>query len=257
MTNEGMKMKIGILDSGVGGLTVLKECLKQLPNHEYLYFADSKNAPYGTKPKEEVHDLTENAVRFLLAEGAEILVIACNTATSVAIERLREAYDVPIIGMEPAVKPALKKASGKRVLVTATELTLKEEKFQTLINALDAGKVIDLCPLSELVTFAEEGEFSEAVVIPYLEERFHQFNLSLYGGIVLGCTHFPLFKSAFETILPEGVTMIDGSQGTVNRISQFITSESDGPDFRLFRSGEPLEEGPLFDLVRLILELEE
>jgi len=248
-------MKIGILDSGVGGLTVLRECLKQIPNHEYLYFADSKNAPYGIKTNEEVHQLTESAVQFLMAEGAEIVVIACNTATSASAKRLRETYNVPIIGMEPAVKPALEQASGKRVLVTATELTLKEGKFQELTKALDAGDVIDLCPLSELVRFAEAGQFSDAVVLPYLKESFREFDLNLYRSVVLGCTHFPLFKSAFEKILPDGVAIIDGSQGTVNRISEFITAESEAPDLRLFLSGEPLKEGVLFDLIGSILGL--
>jgi len=249
-------MKIGILDSGIGGLTVLRECLKQIPNHEYLYFADSKNAPYGIKSRAEVYELTENAVRYLLAEGAEIIVIACNTATSAAAQQLREKYDVPMIGMEPAVKPALKQAAGKRVLVTATELTLKEGKFLNLTRELDERSVIDLCPLGRLVRFAEAGEFSDEKVLPYLEERFQEFDLSLYRSVVLGCTHFPLFRSAFEKILPSDVTLIDSSGGTVNRMKDFITVTSENPSVRLFLSGVPLEEGERFDLMWSILKSE-
>lgn len=247
-------MRIGILDSGIGGLTILRECLKQIPNHEYLYFADSKNAPYGVKSREEVCELTKQAAAFLAEQGAEIVVIACNTATSAAAKQLREIYDVPIIGMEPAVKPALEQAAGKRVLVTATELTLKEGKFQNLTSVLGAGDVIDLCPLGELVTFAEAGEFSDEKIIPYLEQQLRSFNLNAYSSAVLGCTHFPLFKTAFEKVLPQGVNVIDGSTGTVKRIREFITTESAKPSVRLFRSGKHLEAGEFFDLFWSILK---
>ena len=120
-------MRIGFFDSGIGGLTVLSEALKRLPNHEYLYYADTQHAPYGPKPKEEVREYVFHAIDFLVDEGAEIIVIACNTATSIAVAELREKYSIPIIGMEPAVKPAIEHVanSSKRVLVTATPLTCK------------------------------------------------------------------------------------------------------------------------------------
>ena len=247
-------MKIGILDSGIGGLTVLKECLKQIPNHNYLYFADSKNAPYGTRPKNQVLELTKKSVSFLIAKGAEIIVIACNTATSVAAAELREIYNIPIIGMEPAVKPALEQASSKRVLVTATELTLKSDKFLELVQTLDAQKVVDLCPLPQLVEFAETGEFSIEKVLPYLRDAFSTFDLDLYGSLVLGCTHFPLYRSAFERILSKKVLIFDGSYGTVKRIREFVSSESSPPSIQLFLSGTPLVEGQLFDRIQLILK---
>jgi len=161
-------MKIGILDSGIGGLTVLKECLKLIPNHEYLYFADSKNAPYGTKSKNQVLEL---------------------------------------------------------------------------IQKLDAQEMVDLCPLAQLVEFAEIGEFSDEKVLPYLKKSFNAFNLNLYGSIVLGCTHFPLFKSAFEKTFPKGISIIDGSSGTVKRIQEFLTTENESPSIQLFLSGQPLEQG--------------
>ena len=112
-------MKIGFFDSGIGGLTVLSEALKRLPNHEYLYYADTDHAPYGPKPKEEVREYVFKAIEFLVNEGAQIIVIACNTATSIAVSELRQKYSIPIIGMEPAVKPAIESVenSTKRVLV--------------------------------------------------------------------------------------------------------------------------------------------
>ena len=246
-------MKIGIMDSGIGGLTVLKECLLRLPAHEYLYYADSKNAPYGTKSKEVVYQLTKSAVDFLIKKGAEMIVIACNTATSAAVRRLREGYPIPIIGMEPAIKPALLAAKGQRVLVTATKLTLESDKFKKLVMELDPQGQIDCCPLTELVHFAEMGDFSDEIVVPYLEEKFTQFRLCEYGSIVMGCTHFPLFKAHFEKILPTRIQIIDVSNGTVNRMSEFVTTTSKMPSINLFLSGQSLEQGEMFERIQSII----
>ena len=129
-------MKIGFFDSGIGGITVLNEAIKQLPNEDYIYFADTDNTPYGVKPKDEVKKYILAAIDFIYAKGVDAIVIACNTATSIAIEDLREKYNIPILGMEPAVKPAIEKnhSTNKRVLVTATPLTLKEEKLKNLMT---------------------------------------------------------------------------------------------------------------------------
>jgi len=247
-------MKIGIMDSGIGGLTVLKECLLRLPAHEYLYYADSKNAPYGTKSKEDVFQLTRSAVAFLVKRGADVIIIACNTATSAAVRRLREEYEIPIIGMEPAIKPALLVTKDQRILATATKLTLESEKFKALVTTLDKQNQIDCCPLTELVNFAEMGIFCDGTVVPYLEEKLDKFDLAQYGSIVLGCTHFPLFKSHFEKILPAHIKIIDGSSGTVNRVNEFLTMTSETPSVKLFLSGKILEQGEMFDRIQSILK---
>ena len=249
-------MKIGIMDSGIGGLTVLKECLCLLPAHEYLYYADSNNAPYGTKSMEEVYKLTEAAVDYLVEKEADIIVIACNTATSAAVAQLREKYDIPIIGMEPAIKPALKLANNKRVLVAATELTLHQPKFRNLIDVLDVNAQVDYIPLTELVAFAEAGDFSRNTIIPFLKEKLANFNLELYGSVVLGCTHFPLFREFFEAVFPVGTVIVDGAVGTVNRVKEFVTFDSERPGVEYFLSGEPLVEGKLFDRMRGIIEMD-
>lgn len=217
-------MKIGFFDSGIGGLTVLSEAIKRLPNHEYLYYADTLHAPYGPKPKEEVRGYVFEAIEFLVQQGAQIIVIACNTATSIAIEELRTKYSIPIIGMEPAVKPAihLKDEMKKRVLVTATPLTLKEEKLHRLIQQLDAEHITDLLPLPGLVRFAEAFDFSDTTVIPYLREQLAFFNVKEYKAVVLGCTHFPFFSKQFKQLFPEGITLIDGSVGTVTHLEKMI-----------------------------------
>ena len=248
-----LEMKIGIMDSGIGGLTVLKECLMRLSAHEYLYYADSKHAPYGTKSKEDVYQLTRSAVDYLVKEGAEMIVIACNTATSAAAKQLRAVYDIPIIGMEPAIKPALAIAGDQRVLVTATGLTLASDKFKALVAELDPESKIDCCPLTELVNFAERGNFSEETIMPYLEKKFAEIDLTDYGSIVLGCTHFPLFKRHFEKILPANIHIVDGSSGTVSRVNEFVTTPSAQPSVKFFLSGHCLEQGEMFERIQWIL----
>ena len=216
-------MNIGFFDSGIGGLSVLREALMLLPYENYIYFADSDNAPYGTKTKEEVKRLTFDAVKFLNERKIKALVIACNTATSAAVRDLRKAYGFPVIGMEPAVKPAVEKKNngGKRVLVMATPLTLKEEKFQNLITRFDAEHIVDMLPAPKLVEFAEKHIFHGPEVTDYIKEIMPE-NIDQYGTLVLGCTHFPLFKQALEENMPKSINIIDGNKGTVNHLMDVL-----------------------------------
>ena len=247
-------MKIGIMDSGIGGLTVLKECLAQVPNHEYIYYADSLNAPYGSKPPAVVYELTAQVVAKLVELGAEIIVLACNTATAASITRLRSVYDLPIIGMVPAIKPALANANGKRVLVTATELTLQHPYTQQLIDELGGNELIDCKPLTGLVGFAEMGDFERTTVLPYLQEQLAEINPADYSSIVLGCTHFPLFTTYFAELFPESVRFFDGAVGTTKRIKEFATCESQVPSVTFYLSGTLLETGAQYDLIQKILK---
>ncbi|MBS4537258.1 glutamate racemase [Clostridium sp. D2Q-11] len=218
-------MKIGIFDSGVGGITVLKEALKQLPNEEYIYYADTENVPYGTKPKEEVKGYIFNVVKFLADKDIDALVIACNTATSIAVKELRKKYSFPIIGMEPAVKPAIEKSEDKKVLVTATTLTLKEQKFQDLVTKLHSEDIVDPLPLPKLVEYAENFIFDEEIIIPYLQRELSSYNLDEYGTIVLGCTHFPFYKDYFKKIVPNHIEIIDGNEGTIKHLKNTLNLE--------------------------------
>lgn len=236
------KQPIGFFDSGIGGLTVLHEALKMLPNEHYIYFSDGDNAPYGLRPKEEVRDLTLDAVAFLAKQGIKALVVACNTATSVAIEDVRRSYDFPVIGMEPAVKPAVMSGNRKRVLVFATELTLKEEKFKNLVARVDTEQVVDYLPLQELVMFAERFDFDEYKIIPYLKAKLDGLDLSRYGAVVLGCTHFLFFKKYMEKVLPPEIQIIDGNLGTVKNLKNKLGEHlNDGPgNVTYFLSKKPM-----------------
>jgi len=234
---------IGFFDSGIGGLTVLQEALKILPEEQYLYFADTEHAPYGIQPKEKVRELVFEAVGFMAKWPLKALVVACNTATSVVIEDLRTTYTFPIIGMEPAVKPAVSLARPKRVLVFATELTLREEKLKNLVARVDAEELVDYLPLQELVMFAENFEFDEARIKPYLQTKFARTDFSRYGAVVLGCTHFLFFKNTLRKVLPPHIQIVDGNAGTVNNLKHNMEGHfAAGPgSVSYFISGKPAE----------------
>lgn len=229
-------MRIAFFDSGIGGLTVLNEAMRKLPNEEFLYFADTLHVPYGTKTKEEVSTFVKKSVEMILnEEDIKALVIACNTATSIAVNELRTMYDFPIIGMEPAVKPAVEmnRTTGKRVLVFATPLTLKQTKYNDLISRIDDQSIVDSLPLPELVGYCENLNFEKEYMIDYFKSKLSLFNIEQYGTIVLGCTHYPFYKDILKNILPEHVQIVDGSVGTVKRLIQLLDT-----DHQLKQSGE-------------------
>jgi glutamate racemase len=215
-----MGMRIGFFDSGIGGLTVLAEALAQVPGAQFLYFADTASVPYGNKPKAMVRQCVVQGVAFLAAQGLDALVVACNTATSVAIGELRATYGFPIIGMEPAVKPALERTqpAGSRVLVLATDMTLREEKFHSLVSRIDDEARVDYLSLQPLVAFAEQFQFDPATIDPYLRQATAHLDLSVYGAVVLGCTHFPYFRPHLARLFPAGTALVDGNRGTINNL---------------------------------------
>ncbi len=215
-------MRIAFFDSGIGGLTVLKQAIAALPNEEWLYYADTRNVPYGVKPKDEVRACIFSAVEFLAKQDIQALVIACNTATSVAISDLRARYDFPIIGMEPAVKPAVVKNTGKKILVFATSLTLRESKLETLISLLDKRNQIERRELDGLVTFAEDFEFDTPLVQNYLLEKFANTRWEQYQTLVLGCTHFIFFRDMIQALAGNSIELIDGNEGTVRHLVRTV-----------------------------------
>lgn len=213
---------IGVFDSGIGGLTVLKKIIEVLPNEKYIYYADKDNVPYGTKPKEEVKKYIENAVEFLISKNVKAIVIACNTATSIAVKDLRNKYSIPIIGIEPAAKPAVENRGEKRVLIMATPTTIREEKLKYLLEKLDATEYVDLVAMPKLVEFAENGDFESDKVKEYIEEQLKEYNLEEYSALVLGCTHFPFFKETLSKVFPKETKIIDGSKGVANRLKNIL-----------------------------------
>jgi len=241
-------MKIGFFDSGIGGITVLYQALKILPKEDYLYYADTLHVPYGEKTHDEVRGFVHEAVDFLASQNTKAIVIACNTATSAAINDLRQKHSMPIIGIEPAVKPAIENSlrKNRRVLVLATNLTLKEQKYIALTSQLDNHHIVDNLALPGLVKFAEQFEFSESLVLPYLESQLSAFDLEQYGTVVLGCTHFPFYKDMFRKLLPPHVDIIDGSSGTCGNLKRILTEnhrlEDGSGKIEFYQSGTKVED---------------
>lgn len=218
-------MRIGFFDSGIGGISVLAEALSLLPDQEYIYCADTAHAPYGVKETAEIAVYAEENVKFLLDKNVDAVVVACNTATAAAIKRLREISPVPVIGMEPAVKPAVELTEGKRVLVTATPLTLSEAKLKDLIRRVDLFHRVDLLPLPGLVPLAENGKFDSEEARDYLDRAFGDVNPSRYAALVMGCTHFLFFAPYFSEIMGKDVLLVDGNEGTVRRLADVLGLE--------------------------------
>lgn len=217
---------IGVFDSGVGGISVLGELYKLMPCEDYIYLGDSKNAPYGTKPEDEIKKYTKLCVKRLKDAGVKAIVIACNTATSVAASELRESYDIPIIGIEPAVKPAATSHKGQNVIVMATPMTLKKEKFISLMDSYsDVSKIIPL-PCPNLVEIIEKGITAGKEIDDYLKALFAPFKDTKISAVVLGCTHYPFIKNAIRQNIGYDVDIIDGGYGTAKETKRRL-AESD------------------------------
>ena len=206
---------IAVIDSGVGGISVLKELIKLMPNENYIYFGDNKNAPYGNKTTDEVRELMFLNVEMLLKKGAKAIVIACNTATAASVGDLREKYpDLNIIGIEPAIKPTVKYKEHSNVLVMATTLTLKQDKFSELLYRFcdDVNIMTLACP--GLMEFIEEGKTEGEELENFLKELFSNVEGIKFDSVVLGCTHYPHIKETIKKVLGNDVMVFDGGEGT-------------------------------------------
>ena len=213
---DEMHRPIGVFDSGVGGISVLKELVALMPNENYIFYGDSKNAPYGTKTLKEVQDLTCADAEYLLEQNVKALVVACNTATSAAIRILRKKYQdqMPVIGIEPALKPAASVKKNPRVIVMATPMTIREEKFQKLLKQFTSRAQVISLPCPGLVEFVERGELESEALDDFLSVLFGPYRDEPIDAVVLGCTHYPLIRESIQKSLGSGVAVFDGGAGT-------------------------------------------
>lgn len=215
---------IGVFDSGVGGISVLRELIRIMPEENYLYFGDSLHAPYGTKKLEEVRELTIANVELLLEKGAKSIVVACNTATSAAVAVLRKKYPkLPLVGIEPAIKPAAVQKPGARIIVMATPMTLRQEKFQKLMGRYEKQIQIVPLPCPGLMEFVERGDLEGEDLRKYLTELFWSVDQEPIDGIVLGCTHYPFAKKMIQQVVGGQVTIYDGGPGTAREMKRRLT----------------------------------
>ena len=219
------ELAIGFFDSGFGGLSVLREALTILPDEKYIYFGDSLHAPYGTKSAWEVHSLTLQGAKYLLDKGIKALVLACNTATSVAVGDLRKKIDIPVIGMEPAIKPAANLANKNgKILLLATEMTLKEDKLKDLVKGLRLDDQLIKVAASQLVTLIERGAITRTKAYNVVKKYLGSYDFNEIEAIVLGCTHFVFYKNIIAEVVGKDVKIIDGNQGTVRHLKNRLNN---------------------------------
>lgn len=212
---------IGFFDSGVGGLSVMREAISIMPNENFIYFGDSKNAPYGSRDLDDVKNLTLNAVDFLLDKNVKAIVVACNTATSAAIEDIRKKYKhIAIIGIEPALKPAVKLNRKGSIIIMATPMTLREKKFSALMNKYKNEANIVSLPCAGLVEFIEHGILEGSDLENYLKDKFKIYLDDDISSIVLGCTHYPFIKKALANVVGDDILLIDGGLGTAQELKR-------------------------------------
>lgn len=213
---------IGFFDSGVGGLSVLKEACALMPEENYIYYGDSANAPYGSKSREEIFELTMRGIGCLMAGDIKALVIACNTATSAVVDQLRREVDIPVIGMEPAIKPALSAVSGK-VLMMATPATISLERYNSLLDRFHGRERVINLACDRLAEMVEHNVLSRKPELnDYLAGLFEPYKDAGIEAIVLGCTHYVFIKDVIAELFPAQVQLFDGNKGTVNRLKSVL-----------------------------------
>lgn len=217
-------MAIGVFDSGIGGMTVVSEIRKRYPLEKIIYFGDTKRVPYGGRDTEELIFLAMEACEFLIKEGAEIIIDACNTTSAVALPHLREKFKIPIIGvLEPGAKNAARVTEG-RVGVIATDATIKSQVYSDKIK--DFGKNVEVIGIAapKLVAFVEDGitdgEYLKETLLTYLKHIF----MSNCDTLVMGCTHYPFLKDAIYEVVEGKLTLIDPAVETVNQLEEMYHS---------------------------------
>ena len=249
------KKPIGVFDSGLGGASVLREALSLLPGENYIYYGDNHNAPYGDKSEAEITRLAFKCADFLIGKGVKIMLIACNTATSAAIRAIRSELDIPVVSMEPAIKPACSLAGDGKILMMATSATTRLSRYQALKARMpDPKRVIDVaCP--GLVDRIEQGILSEDAFDDLFEAYFKPYHNIKIDGIVLGCTHYVFIKNAVSRyaaghFLGEA-NIFDGNTATVRQLNRVLTvnnikNPSGNGSVEFYTSGDAHRLTPLF-----------
>lgn len=216
---------VGVFDSGLGGISVLRALVAELPGEDFRYFGDSAHAPYGEKTEAEVLELSRGIAERFLADGAKAIVIACNTATSAAAATLRAAHpDVPIVGIEPALKPAARAFPRGRILVMATEMTLHLDKYHELARAWGGECEVVPVPCPGLAARIERGDLDAPDLAKMIEDLVGGY-AGTVDAVVLGCTHYPFVRALVERALGEGVAFFDGGAGTARQLRKRLSEE--------------------------------
>ncbi len=223
---KDINLPIGFFDSGVGGIALLKEAALLMPYENYIYYGDSLNVPYGSRTESEIKTLSLSCGEFLFQQGVKAIVMACNTATSISVQMMREQFKIPVISIEPAVKPAIQAATDGFVLVLATPATISQKRYNSLLARIgNTDKVINL-PLSRLAQMIEKIDLNSPEIKTYLYEKLSPYKGKKIDGIVLGCTHYSFIDSQIQAVAKNLFTgaceIFDGKKGTVNQLRRVL-----------------------------------
>lgn len=221
-----MKDFIGVFDSGLGGITVLADLQQAMPHEHLIYLGDSLHAPYGEKSQAEITELSRQIIQDFVDEGAKAILIACNTATSAAAASLRDEFDLPIIGMEPALKPAMEQTPDGKILVLATTYTLHHDKYKSLQDRLGNHDRVLAIAAPKLVRFVEDGVYQGEELQAYLSELIP--NKEEISAVVLGCTHFLYLRPALNKFFGKEMTFYDGNAGTIQYLKRQVKERQRG-----------------------------
>lgn len=221
MTNNN---PIGLFDSGIGGTSIWKEIHQLLPKENTIYLADSKNAPYGQKSKDEIIQLSFKNTEFLLDQNCKLIVVACNTATTNAIKELRDKYDVPFIGIEPAIKPAATNSKTQKIGILATKGTLNSELFYKNVEKFQDIKIIEQIGYN-LVTLIENGEMNSPEMSDLLQKYLTPMIEQNIDYLVLGCTHYPYLIPQIQKIIPKNIKIIDSGEAVARQTKSILENK--------------------------------
>ena len=226
MTNDIKNAPIGVFDSGIGGLTVAKELIKTLPGEDIIYLGDTARVPYGTKSGRTVIIYSHRNTEFLVSKGIKLLVVACNTASSVSIPSLRDEFDIPVIGViEPGARKAVSVTTTGKIGVIGTPSTINSSAYKKAINELNPDIEVHTkaCPL--FVPLADEGWTEGELVERIAQEYLGSIKETGIDVLVLGCTHYPLLKQTIQKVMGSDITLVDSAEETASEINQILTSE--------------------------------
>lgn len=227
MTRAQADAPIGIFDSGIGGLSVALEIAQHLPNEQIVYYADTAHVPYGPRDDQEIRELTAQAIEWLYRQGCKIAVVACNTASAFSLDYLRAHYgeDFPIVGLVPALKPAVLQSKTKTVAVLATPATFRGQLIKEVIQRFALPAEVKVIPLTslELVPFVESGAQMSTACLTTLTELLQPVVDAGADHLVLGCTHYPFLKTAIQSIFGQKLTLIDSGTAVARQTSRILT----------------------------------
>jgi glutamate racemase len=237
---------VGVFDSGVGGLTVLHECLVTMPHEDFVYLGDHARLPYGPRPLDEVSRFAREIAAYLEGEGVKLLLVACNTATSAALPRLQEELAVPVVGViTPEAHAAVQATRNRRIGLMATEATVEAGRYAQLVRALDAGAQLVPVACPRLVPLIESDEPFGAGTTEAVREYAAPLKAAEVDTVILGCTHYPLIRPIFQRVFGRGVTLVFSAEETAREVAETLArkgienGEAREGSYRFLTTGEP------------------